>query len=44
MTSVRTIMVTEEFHPKPKGRYADDAPGCEESSGEVFRKTSFLML
>ncbi len=38
MNSVRTIMVTEEFHPRPKGRYATDAPGCEKSAGEVFRK------
>ncbi|WP_210437635.1 STAS-like domain-containing protein [Vibrio crassostreae] len=38
MNSVKTIMVTEKFHPKPKGRYATDAPGCEQSSGEVFRE------
>ncbi|EGR0546434.1 STAS-like domain-containing protein [Vibrio cholerae] len=38
MTSVKTILVTTDFHPSPKGRYATDAPGCEKSSGEVFRK------
>ncbi|AAW86535.1 hypothetical protein VF_2040 [Aliivibrio fischeri ES114] len=38
MNSHKTIPVTTEFHPRPKGRYAKDAPGCEKSSGEVFRK------
>ncbi|EJL6748772.1 STAS-like domain-containing protein [Vibrio alginolyticus] len=38
MNSIRTIKVTEEFHPRPKGRYVKDAPGCELTAGEVFRK------
>ncbi|HHF3087737.1 TPA: STAS-like domain-containing protein [Vibrio alginolyticus] len=38
MSSVKTIMVTEEFHKRPKGRYKTDAPGCELSSGEAFRE------
>lgn len=38
MSSLRKIIVTEEFYPRPKGRYIDDAPGCELSSGEAFRK------
>ncbi|HHG3503029.1 TPA: STAS-like domain-containing protein [Vibrio parahaemolyticus] len=38
MSSIRTIKVTEEFHPRPKGRYEDDAPGCEFTAGAVFRK------
>lgn len=39
MNSVKTIVVTNEFHPRPKGRYKDDAPGCEFTAGEVFRDT-----
>lgn len=42
MGSVRTIKVTEEFHKRPKGRYADDAPGCENTAGEVFRDNVLL--
>ncbi|MEZ8194000.1 STAS-like domain-containing protein [Vibrio cortegadensis] len=38
MNSIRTIKVTEEFHERPKGRYITDAPGCEKTAGEVFRK------
>ncbi|ENQ5029394.1 STAS-like domain-containing protein [Vibrio cholerae] len=38
MNSTKTIKVTEEFHQRPKGRYATDAPGCELTAGEVFRK------
>ncbi|NVJ61847.1 MAG: STAS-like domain-containing protein [Gammaproteobacteria bacterium] len=38
MSSVRTIMVTKEFHARPKGRYKTDAPGCEFTAGEVFRE------
>ncbi len=38
MSSTKTIIVTEDFHPRPKGRYRTDAPGCESTSGEVFRK------
>lgn len=38
MSSIKTIKVTEDFHPRPKGRYAKDAPGCEFTAGEVFRK------
>jgi hypothetical protein len=37
MSSIKTILVTKEFHPRPKGRYSDDAPGCEYTAGEVFR-------
>lgn len=42
MSSLRTILVTTEFHPRPKGRYAKDAPGCEKSSGEVFRQKTLV--
>lgn len=42
MTSTKTILVTTEFHPKPKGRYKDDAPGCEFTSGEVFREKHLI--
>ncbi|MGF1719485.1 STAS-like domain-containing protein [Vibrio kyushuensis] len=38
MNSVKTILVTTDFHPRPKGRYKDDAPGCELTAGEVFRE------
>lgn len=38
MSSVKTIKVTTDFHARPKGRYKDDAPGCELTAGEVFRK------
>jgi hypothetical protein len=38
MTSIKTILVTSDFHPKPKGRYKGDAPGCELTAGEVFRE------
>ncbi|XAW90214.1 STAS-like domain-containing protein [Vibrio sp. CDRSL-10 TSBA] len=38
MNSVKKITVTEDFHPRPKGRYEKDAPGCEFTAGEVFRK------
>ncbi|ABV88998.1 STAS-like domain-containing protein [Shewanella pealeana] len=33
---LKNIVVTD-FHPKPYGRYTTDGPGCELSSGEVFR-------
>lgn len=36
--SVKQIHVISDFHPTPKGRYATDAPGCEKTSGEVFRR------
>jgi hypothetical protein len=35
----KQIVLIKDFHPKPYGRYANDAPGCEKTSGEVFRKT-----
>ncbi|EOS8311495.1 TPA: STAS-like domain-containing protein [Vibrio vulnificus] len=38
MSSVKTIKVTTDFHPRPKGRYVNDAPGCENTAGEVFRE------
>lgn len=38
MSSIREIIVVSEFHPRPKGRYIDDAPGCKDTAGEVFRK------
>ncbi|MFA0085379.1 STAS-like domain-containing protein [Vibrio sp. 10N.261.51.F12] len=38
MSSIREIKLVDEFHPRPKGRYATDAPGCELTAGEVFRK------
>ncbi|KOE82833.1 hypothetical protein ACS86_08390 [Vibrio alginolyticus] len=38
MSSIREIKLVDEFHPRPKGRYATDAPGCEHTAGEVFRK------
>ncbi|USD67157.1 STAS-like domain-containing protein [Vibrio sp. SCSIO 43136] len=37
MTSTKTIVVTKDFHPRPKGRYIQDAPGCDLTSGEAFR-------
>jgi hypothetical protein len=32
----------DEFHPSPKGRYKDDAPGCDKTSGEVFRNSILI--
>ena len=32
------IVVVDDFHPKPYGRYVKDAPGCEFTSGEAFRE------
>ncbi len=42
MSSIREIKLVEEFHPRPKGRYATDAPGCELTAGEVFRKNILI--
>lgn len=42
MSSSRTIIVVDEFHPSPKGRYKDDAPGCDKTSGEVFRNSILI--
>ncbi|MBY7906184.1 STAS-like domain-containing protein [Vibrio fluvialis] len=38
MSSIKKITVTVDFHPRPKGRYKKDAPGCEFTAGEVFRE------
>lgn len=38
----KTINVVKDFYPTPKGRYANDAPGCDKSSGEVFRQKILL--
>lgn len=32
------IKVVTDFHPKPYGRYKNDAPGCELTSGQTFRE------
>ncbi|MEZ8060492.1 STAS-like domain-containing protein [Vibrio splendidus] len=42
MSSIREIKLVDEFHPRPKGRYASDAPGCEFTAGEVFRKSILI--
>ncbi|MFW1432441.1 STAS-like domain-containing protein [Vibrio parahaemolyticus] len=42
MSSIREIKLVDEFHPRPKGRYATDAPGCEFTAGEVFRKNILI--
>ncbi|KFZ37874.1 hypothetical protein HR45_08495 [Shewanella mangrovi] len=42
VNNVINISVVKDFHNKPKGRYADDAPGCEKTAGEVFRKNILL--
>ena len=31
------IMVVDEFHPRPYGRYAKDCTTCNVTAGEVFR-------
>lgn len=35
----KIINVVKDFHEKPYGRYKNDAPGCELTSGETFRET-----
>ncbi|EHR1278283.1 STAS-like domain-containing protein [Vibrio parahaemolyticus] len=42
MSSIKEIKLVDDFHPRPKGRYADDAPGCENTAGEVFRKNILI--
>lgn len=34
----KTINVIKDFNDMPYGRYRFDAPGCEETSGEIFRE------
>jgi len=34
----KTINVVRDFHERPYGRYRNDAPGCEFTSGETFRQ------
>ena len=34
----KVINVVKDFHEKPYGRYRNDAPGCEFTSGETFRQ------
>jgi len=36
--NTHTIKVVKDFNPQPYGRYNDDAPGCEETSGQAFRE------
>ncbi|MPW31530.1 DUF4325 domain-containing protein [Agarivorans sp. B2Z047] len=36
--STKFIKVVTDFHNKPYGRYVTDGPGCDLTSGEVFRK------
>ncbi|MEL7291528.1 MAG: STAS-like domain-containing protein [Pseudomonadota bacterium] len=33
----KIITVIKDFHPKPYGRYIEDCPDCNETSGQVFR-------
>ncbi|WP_345865123.1 STAS-like domain-containing protein [Shewanella algae] len=35
----KKIVIVTDFHPQPYGRYRTDGPGCEKTSGEVFRET-----
>lgn len=42
MSSIREIKLVVEFHPRPKGRYATDAPGCELTAGAVFRENILI--
>ena len=37
MTST-IVSVVKDFHPQPYGRYDNDSPGCEETSGQTFRR------
>ncbi|EGR1502488.1 STAS-like domain-containing protein [Vibrio parahaemolyticus] len=35
---IKKINVIKDFNSMPYGRYRFDAPGCEETSGEIFRE------
>lgn len=36
--NIKIIKVVKDFHPKPYGRYKNDSPGCELTSGQTFRE------
>ncbi|OEF17027.1 STAS-like domain-containing protein [Aliivibrio logei] len=38
----KTINVIQDFSDIPYGRYRFDAPGCEKTSGEIFREQIIL--
>jgi hypothetical protein len=38
ITMKKTINVITDFNDIPYGRYRFDAPGCEKTSGEIFRE------